>query len=490
MFQKIKKVKNNLLLLGLFLVLIIYRLLICFNYTTELCVGETNNIWSAMNVANGKQMYTHPEESPFEIFQYTPVSQFPIILGAKLFNSESMNYSYLVLVFGRVCSLIFNLLTFYLLYRLMFYVFKVSKTLSLSAFIVGFGLLTHLAFGIRPDAMSLLFIVFSIYLFAISFFQNEGKNMFISSIFFAFSFFIKQDSFLILSGIGLFLLIEKKWKLIFHLAISFIVSFVAFLLLFKFLFGPHFMLSIFGGLSQGFEVKQIIMVFERFLNFYNYLLFIALVFAVIVLKKAVDSTISYFLVFISIVSFSIALITSVKLGSWINYYTQFVIYSILLIFFMVNYLNRLEDKKIVETAMTYFSLVVVMIFIFQQIFHYTSPFLKYNQSKQQYVTLTTEFESFKKESIAKNYVIFTFNKPLKLILFKNTIFPNTEYYHHTLFSFDGYAKMKKNKQLSHFIEDKSLNNSQFSTLDFYKIKRDSFKERELLLNFSIFEKIK
>ena len=102
MFQEFIKAKNNLLLLGLFLVLIVYRLLICFNYTTELCVGETNNIWSAMNVAHGKQMYTHPEVSPFEIFQYTPVSQFPIILGSKLFNSNSINYSYSVLVFGTL----------------------------------------------------------------------------------------------------------------------------------------------------------------------------------------------------------------------------------------------------------------------------------------------------------------------------------------------------------------------------------------------------
>jgi hypothetical protein len=488
MFQKFIQAKNNLLLLGLLAALVIYRLTICFNYTPELCVGETNNIWSAMNVAHGKQMYTHPEETPFEIFQYTPVSQLPIILGAKIFNSESANYSYYVLVFGRICSLVFNLLTFYLLYRLMFTVFKVSKTLSLAAVLVGFGLLTHLAFGIRPDALSLLFIFISVYVFAVSYFKNEGKKIFVSSIFFAFSFFIKQDSFLILSGIGLFLMVEKKWKLIFQLAISFAISFVVFLLLFKSLFGPNFMLSIFGGLSQGFEIKQIVMVFERFLNFYNYLLFIAIVFTVMVLKKAGDSSISYFLVFISIVSFSIAFITSVKLGSWINYYTQFVIYSILLIFYMVNYYNKLEDKKIVESAMTYFSLVVVAIFIFQQIFHYTSPFLKYNQSKQEYASLTKEFDSFKKEAKTKNYVIFTFNKPLKLILFKNTIFPNTEYYHHTLFSFDGYSKLKKSKQLSHFIEDKTVSTSQFSTLDFYKIKRDSFKERELLLNFSIFER--
>ena len=126
--------------------------------------------------------------------------------------------------------------------------------------------------------------------------------------------------------------------------------------------------------------------------------------------------------------------------------------------------------------------------IFQQIFHYTSPFLKYSQSKQEYVSLAKKFEPFKNEAKDHNYVIFTFNKPLKLILFENTIFPNTEYYHHTLFSFEGYAKMKKSKQLSHFIEDKNVSSSQFSTLDFYKIKRDSFKERELLLNFSIFER--
>lgn len=69
-------------------ILLVYRLLICFSYTPELSFGEANNIWNALNVANGKSMYFNPVDTPFEIFQYTPLSQLPTILSAYLFDSK------------------------------------------------------------------------------------------------------------------------------------------------------------------------------------------------------------------------------------------------------------------------------------------------------------------------------------------------------------------------------------------------------------------
>ena len=164
---------NNLLLLLFAGVIIIYRLLICVNYTPEISVGETNNIWNALNVANGRALYCNPENTPFEIFQYTPLSQFPTVIFAKLLDSNSLNYGYYVLAIGRVFSLIFNLLTFYLVFLLLSRILKIDKTLSLAAAIGGFGLLTHLAFAVRPDAMSLLVTILSVYLFSIAYFQEK-----------------------------------------------------------------------------------------------------------------------------------------------------------------------------------------------------------------------------------------------------------------------------------------------------------------------------
>ena len=85
--------------------LLIYRLVISFSYKSELTNGESNNIWKAINVANGNTIYNNPEQLPLDVFQYTPISEYPIILFAKVLNPNSINYVHWITVLGRLYQL-------------------------------------------------------------------------------------------------------------------------------------------------------------------------------------------------------------------------------------------------------------------------------------------------------------------------------------------------------------------------------------------------
>lgn len=484
-FLKLFRLNNNLLLLLFASGIIIYRLLICINYTPEISVGETNNIWNALNVANGRSLYCNPEDTPFEIFQYTPLSQIPVVLFAKMFDNNSPDYWYHVLVVGRISSLIFNLLTFYLIFLLLYRNLKIDKTISLAAAIGGFGLLTHLSFAVRPDALSLCLIILSVYFFSIAYFHEKMRYLVYSGVLFAVSFFAKQDSFLILSALGLCLLIQKQWKNILILAFTFLSSFAILLVVFHFIFGKYFFLSIIGGLAQGYSLSQVFDVFERFLHFYSVWFYLGIFCSYIIIKQIPLNKTGVFVLTLSLVSFFIALSTSFKFGSWINYYTQYVIYTVILVYYVADLVKT--NKQIIVNGVTYFTIIVVSVFLFFQILHYTSPFLKYVESKGKHEVLASQFSSFKKKIESKDQLVFTFDKQLKLFLYKNTLFPNTEYYHHTIFSIDKYNRLSSKDKLSYVLLNNEIGNEQLMTLNYYKINFTDFTKSNDILNYSIYE---
>ena len=202
--------KKDLLFYILMLIILLYRLNICISFKPEISVGETNNIWNALSVANGKPMYSNPEDTPFEIFQYTPYSQIPIIGASYILNNNSNNYYYQVMVIGRLLSLLFNVLTFFFVYKIMYNQLKTRNEIAKWAALFGFCILTHLSFSIRPDALAILLTVASIYLFGKAYFNETYKAYLLSGVFLSISFYTKQDSALIIFALGLILLIKSK----------------------------------------------------------------------------------------------------------------------------------------------------------------------------------------------------------------------------------------------------------------------------------------
>jgi hypothetical protein len=486
-YDFLKKNKLNFLFFLLFFLVITYRLILCFSYKLELSKGEANNIWNALSVASGKMMYSNPENSPFEILQYTPYSQLPIILFTKLFNKEYTNYYYII-VFGRVLSLIYNLLTFVFLYKLMNSTLKIHFLIAKWASFLGFCTLTHLSFSIRPDAMGLLFTILSLYFYSKSYFNTNNKWLVLSSVLFSICFYIKQDAFLIILILGLILLIMKELKSFLIFTISFCLVFIILSVINRIIFGEFFFYSILGGVNNGISIRRAIDVFERYITFYGFLFFIGLFCCFYVTK--INQGLKYRLYLVSLFAFSIllAFLSSLKNGSWINYYTLVNICSIVVISFLVNYVHIYGRKKEIIFSLKSITTIFILYFLYQQIYHYTSPFMKYFESKKYHENLTHQFHSLKMSISNKEIPIYTSNPDLKLYFFKNIIFPNYEFYPVSSFSKKSYNNLPNNQQISLIILDQPylyyLNGSPFKE---FKIDKTKFKVVNNNSNFVVLE---
>ena len=195
-----------------FIVILAYRLMISFSYRPELTNGESNNIWKAINVAAGKNIYNDPEKLPIEVFQYNPLSELPIIGFAKLFNNQSQNYLYNITTAGRLFQLFCTLVLGYFIYMIGIKLLEISEKSSLMASLAAITMLTPTAFTIRPDATILFFLFASIYAFGLFIKSNSKKWIILTSLLIILSFLSKQDGIFIAFPLGLYLLINKKWK--------------------------------------------------------------------------------------------------------------------------------------------------------------------------------------------------------------------------------------------------------------------------------------
>ena len=470
----LKSIHTKLIML-FFVIVIAYRLLLCFSYSPEISVGETNNIWNALNVAAGKLLYTNPEEPPFEIFQYTPLSQSVVISAAKIIDSNSDQYAYYVMVIGRLFSLLFNLGKFFIVYLLLKNILHVNAFLSLSAAVLGFATLTHLAFAIRPDALSMLLTIVSLYLFFKAFSANNSFYYFLTGLFFSIAFFAKQDAVSILAVIGSYLLITQRWKPIFIISTSFVFFWSVFAFTFKELLGEYFMNSIVGGLNSGYEITNAISVLKRFFDIYWFLITVGIFVVFLNAKRLFNSEENKVMLFICIGSFLIAFFTSLKVGAWVNYYSLFIILFTMLIF---KSLSMRIDKKIQHIGLL-ITIVFSCVFLFRQVYHYTLPFLKYPQTKRDYFLTVNNFKS---DTELNNSTIFTFDKTLKLLFFKNTILPNTEYYHVSRFKKTELGKSGP----EYIIKNDLMDDSQFSALIYYKVDTSVYKMYKKTLNYTVY----
>lgn len=468
-------------------VLLVYRLLICFSYTPELSFGEANNIWNALNVANGKSMYSNPVDTPFEIFQYTPLSQLPTILSAYLFNSNSSSYYYNVTVVGRLFSLSMNILTFFLVFKILFKQFKISRLLSMTGALVGFALLTQLAFAVRPDAMALCLTIYALYLFGKAHLNESVKSYYYSAIVFAIAFFAKQDSILIISAVGLTLLLQREFKHTLLFSIAFLVSLGGLLFLFGLIHGDYFYVSIFGGLDNGTSLAQAHGVFEHYLRYYGVLFFIGVFFTFYLLRSNMENRKRVFLICLGSLSLLISIGTSFKYGSWINYYTLTNIVLVSVIFVGIAHLNTGKEKAWIERNVVWISSLVIVFYVFTQAFHYTSPFLKYGQGKQRHQEISEAITDFSTIAQTDGLIIYTAIPQVKLLLFRNSILPNYEYYPVSSFSTDGYLKLKKEQRLTHVIMDDETRAIKESTFSIYGIDGADFKQAKMLGNYMLLE---
>ena len=461
-------------------ILLTYRISICFSYLPELSNGESNNIWKAINVANGKPIYTNPEELPLEIFQYTPISQLPIIGIAKLLNKESVDYVYLVTAYGRLYELFANILLVILIYHISIKYLGNSKHTSITSALLILSLFTNPAFTVRPDATLLLLLGITMWSYLKMEQSNQVKWTFITSFFIITCFYTKQDGILIAGPMAIRLISLKKWNQFFSLSFISVGLLIGSIAISPYVFGEHFFTCVFKGLKNTSSIKQIIGVFDRAYGFYMIHFVLGLIVSICFLIKNRKDTIAFFAI-ASIFYFFVAFATSSKSGSWVNYYTPYIIFSTIVIFY---FLTSLSFKKEILPPLltTSFAIIIACLFIFKQIYVYTSPFIKPNNGKTEYFTHYKIIQKIKfRLKIRENDNVLIANQFDRNFLANNSIMINTEYYSYASYKYESFKK-QKNKKIDYIIYktkekpsiDYLLQFFNVSTLNYIEIKINDF----------------
>lgn len=436
-----------LLLTGVAIVALLYRLSIVFNQTPEFVIGETNNLWNAFKVAEGNSIYTDPESFPFEILQYTPLSQLPVFLYAWIERHllETNDFTF-TLALGRLTSLLFNCLAAFLVYRISRFHLKSSVLISFSCGVMFFCFLPHHSFAVRPDSMALFLSIFGVYFFSKAYFLNLYKLYILSGIILALSFFAKQDAFLISGALGLILLFNKDYRNTLLFSISLLFSFGILMFISSFLLGPFFLKSIFGGIALEMKWEQFSYMFTRYITFY-YLLLVAMMISVFKLIKSsqFETKNKVFLFTALIFSFTVSFATSFKLGSHINYYMLPTFFSILIIASFLNSINFTNSYR-KQYLLSGASILICFHFLFFQYYHYTSQSTKYKKSITQHKDYINENKEVLQEIKKTEQLVVSYDSISKLMLSKQLILPNLEFYWVSNFS---YEKLKEEKNQKH-----------------------------------------
>lgn len=424
---------RSVILTSLFIALVLgyfaTRIMFVLSYNIELMNGETNNVWNILNVLNGRSLYMDPSEKPYEIFQYTPLSQLLYIGILKILNISDLVGIYRVL---RVLNLIINLFASFYSYFLFKKTIKIRKDICLWLSFLGLLLLTTQNWVIRPDALATLLTFIAVGVSYTAIYKNSFRYLSISGFITAVAVFCKQDAIQLVFIIPVAFLLLRKFKFGMY---YFIIS-TAFILLlfylFRFLFGDVFVVSVIGGLNNGISFLDAFSIVNYYFQIYSIYPIIVITLALYVLFNKNDSNITY-LALLVFGTFVFALGTSLKPGAWINYFTMFNLTGVLFISSLLKVYSRIALLKFLYLFFGFYFFTGIF-------FHYITPALSFNNEEM----VIKEKQSNKiRDLMSSDDHLYTNDNSIKLFLFDKTIFPNHEYYGVSKFKYNNIREIKE-----------------------------------------------
>jgi hypothetical protein len=474
----LKKINSTLILINnkkfffftlafLLVMITVMRFFVIISFSPDIVVGEDNNVWNIQKMLTGLPLYTNPELPPYEIFQYSPISQYFTFWICKILNIIPSKDTHSIFIIGRILSLIFNLITSYYIYVLIKKFFNANSWIACIVSIYCFIDLTPLDYTLRTDSFYNLISILAIYQFVKFIEYNQLKNLIISMFFFSTSFFAKQSGIQFYFFIPLYLLLCKNYKNLFYTLIYLTIFSLMYLSLFYILYGNNFINSLVKGIANRIDLIAAYHIWNTY--FFKHFPFILIGFFAIFKWNFLQniSTSKSFLGTLSIYLLLFSIITSLKVGSSTNYYTLFNYMIFTLIGIYASELTTKYGDKNLFLIINLFIIIIPTNLVIDR--YFTKHSAHFDKKNQKEFLKDSKFASRVKMIIKdKNQLIFTPNKNLKNFFPNQTIFPNTEYYAESIFNYENFTKDKS--KLTYIIlnnnDDKNMN---VRTIDFFKI---------------------
>lgn len=448
--------------------------------------GESNNIWNAIKVSNGNPVYTNPEDLPLEIFQYTPLSQFPTVAAASFLESSDKYYVHRITVFGRLSQLALNLLSCYLLFQLCLLIPGFNKALSWLVALVFLTVSMHNLFTIRPDSTSLAFTLAGISLFVIGYVKQKRFQFYLSGVIIGGSFLAKQDALLVAVPIGLTLLLRREWGLLVKYTAVTTFAFIFSLAVGRVFFGEYFLMSVFGGVNNPMNISNATYAFQRVLMFQPLHLLVGNLAIVNILAQRPNKTLTIICI-ICVMLEIIPFLTTFKTGSGMYYYTAFLAISTIP---LIYWLNDLWRKFNLSSISGFIAIGMASFVTAGQIaFHYTSPWLKPNASKSVYDSSFDEVSQIRNAiNLQENTKVLVADPLHRNFLAEHSIAVNMEYYGVSSFDYSNYRE-SPDKGIDYIILKKGGDKMIRSVMRIFSIEESDYQNVAETSSFIIKQKI-
>ena len=453
----------NLCLLVLFIIFIAFRFLILLSYSSDIVIGEDNNVWNIQKMLEGKQLYTNPENYPFEIFQYAPLSQYFTFYTAKLLSFKIGDNVHGIFILGRLYSLMFNILTSLVILKFNSVFLNISKNVNLVLSFISLIIITYIDYTLRADSLSNLFTIIALFYLFKSFESEKTRYIIYTVLFSLFAIFSKQSAIqIIVYFVSIYLIISPK-KMIKYLIVL-CISTILFCLFFYLIYGKLFFYCTIVGISNPTQLSLGVSLLFDYTKRYGILLLMSGLIFFLKNDPRINSNYIKILLFLFVSSFVFSFGTSLKIGAGLNYYTLNIYISVLLSAVFMDKLYRSDFIKYKHLFLIVtVSITAGHIFV-ERMYSRHIPQISLKHKTEYEIDVDFVREVKKRIGVAKNQeFLFTPNKNIKNLYFYNTVLPNTEYYSDGASRFD-WSKFD-NKKLKYIIINENdsyiLNNRTF-----------------------------
>jgi hypothetical protein len=417
-----KKLVAIFILAGLFL----YRILVIFSYNGALDGIDNNFVYDVVRLLGAKDIYTNPSEAPYAITLYSPL-YYNICAGiGKLFHVNP-DEPIQVYQLCRTVSLVCDIITFFLLYRLLrrrFHIPAEYSWLAAAAFACVICILGY-TFS-RSDGLLLTFYAATMFVLVNPLPRVTITRPLLLALLSAACIFSKQNGILVPVLVLTWLLLQKEKKVMLQYAILFILLLAAGLAFYRSIY-PDLFSNTITALQNRIDWSWFYRdIFKRAMNSLWILpLYIA---AAIAIRQWIKpaSGIDRALAAIFIIQSLFSLATSLKWGSSVGYFNESYFLAFIIITRLVIKANTDFQYNILKKGTVLFLPLLVLFFI-QTVGAGYLAYIQGNQKKRGWYEQQKQVRDYLASKQGVDYTLNISNPNIdffKTLLYRNNIVPN------------------------------------------------------------------
>ena len=453
------------------------RAVIMNSYHWDIGGIENSVVYSASKMLYGLPLYGDPESGNFDITQYAPVYYHCLVSIAKLAGLNPMDDLHRIFLLGRGLSLAFDLLGSWLIYRTLAIVFGVDRRLSATAAILSLLTLSDFHFAVRPDSLFSLFGTMVVYFLTVSLSAAPGRRR---TLFFALgmlaaslSVFVKQTGIQYVAFIPVFLLTRRMYRESILAVASISVATVSLFLIFRHLHGPFFLKNVIGGLDNGTSLMVLTDLLSAFLLQQQALFVAGAASVAATLAGGGKRTSERFIGMLANWLFVFAAVTSMKRGSWLNYYTDFL--NCLIVITAVRIESVFKSEWSGKPSLGFTGRVgalFLIIFSVSLSLQNLGPKLKQHAPKtmgpyRSKVSEKRKAVAFLRAHLREGEYFLGFDRHVELMLADRAVMPNKEIIPtQVTYRYDGFYKALEDGTIRYVVVNRSTPREDFMEIDY------------------------